>query len=138
LPGYIGLYRVGPLTHLKMCVFFSALNCLSRGSSPKFHKLRDFTAKGKSMSELHTFVSAVHCYCQHSKALSRLCATDFPTEFYKYIVHLLPYVTRKLPVMFPSILKLSLKLFISFNRQHIKGSGNQFRSDTSASLNSPP
>ena len=86
MPGYSGLYRVRPLTHLKMCVFFSALRCLPRGSSLKFHKLRYFTARGKSMSELQILVSAVRCYCQ---SLSRLCATNFPTQIYKYNVHLL-------------------------------------------------
>jgi len=67
LPGYSGLYRVGPLTHLKMCVLFSALHCLPRGSSLKVLRLRYCTAKKKSLSELHIFVSAVHCPCQHSK-----------------------------------------------------------------------
>jgi len=43
------------------------------GSLLKVHKLRYFTAKGKSISELHIFVSAVHCSCQHSKAF-RVCA----------------------------------------------------------------
>jgi len=73
LPSYSRLYRVGPLTHLKMCAFFSALHCLPRGSSPKVRRFRHFTAKGKSMSELHIFVSAVHCCCQHSKPC-RVCA----------------------------------------------------------------
>ena len=59
--------RVGPLTHLKMCVFFSALHCLTRGSSPDVHWLRYFTAKRKSLCMLHIFVSAVQCSCQHSK-----------------------------------------------------------------------
>jgi len=63
----------------------------------KFHTLHYFTAKGNSMSELHIFVSAVHCYCQHSKALSRLCATDFPSQFYNYIVHLLHIVSKMVP-----------------------------------------
>ena len=73
MPGYSGLYRVGSLTHLKICVFFSAFNCLPRGSSLKVHRLRYFTAKGKSMSELHIFISAVYCSCQHSKPC-RVCA----------------------------------------------------------------
>jgi len=41
--------------------------------SLKVHKLRYFTAKGKSMSQLHISVSAVHCCCQHSTAC-RVCA----------------------------------------------------------------
>jgi len=71
--GYSGLYRLGPLTHLKMYVFFSALHCLSRGGSLKVHKLGYFTAKWKSMSGLHIFLSAVHCSCQHSEPC-RVCA----------------------------------------------------------------
>ena len=56
-----------------MCVFFSALDCLPRGSSLRVHRLRYFTAKGKSLSQLHISVSAVHCSCQHSKSC-RVCA----------------------------------------------------------------
>ena len=68
MPGYSGLYRVGPLTDLKRSVFFSALNCLPRGSSLKVHRLRHFTAKGKFSVKLHIFVTAVHCSCQYLNA----------------------------------------------------------------------
>ena len=68
----MGLYRVEPLTHLETCVFFSTLYCLQRRSSLKFHRLRSFTAKGKPVSELHIFVTAVHCSCQHSN-VRRVC-----------------------------------------------------------------
>jgi len=88
------LYRIRPLTRLKMCAFFSVLNCLSLG----IQRLRHFTAKGNSKFPSCTYLWV---YCTAFVSIQQPCrihARQFPnsnfmsTLFIRYIAILKIYL----------------------------------------------